>query len=75
VHAGANDYPFAVDLLDSDASRVIPVALSALNHPARQTPLAAIPRANRAKDELWVYIAAIALVLLIGEWFVYHRRL
>ena len=72
---------FAVDLLDVDESRIAPgdaAALTALGRdPAAspgtgETPGAAADRPN-ARDELWIPIVVIALIVLTIEWLVYER--
>ena len=47
----------------------------ALNHPGISAAVAPLPRARRAKDDLWPALAAVALGLLLLEWFVFHRRI
>ncbi len=75
VRAGSADYPFAVNLLNKQASTLTPQRQAALNHPATLT--AAVPSATirRVKNDLWLYVAAGGLVFLILEWLVFHRRL
>ena len=71
---------FAVDLLDVDESRIAPgdaAALTALGVPVASPGSggAASPPAERpnARDELWIPIVLIALLLLTVEWLVYER--
>ena len=73
--AGGADYPFAVNL-DSREESTLPVQNPpVLHHPGDHTPAARLPRSRRAKDDLWPTLATIALVLLLLEWFVFHRRI
>jgi Ca-activated chloride channel family protein len=71
---------FAVDLLDVDESRIAP------GDPAKLTALGAEPDASPgtggasapverpdARDELWVPIVLVALLVLTVEWLVYER--
>nr|MBA2255125.1 hypothetical protein [Chloroflexota bacterium] len=76
---GATDSPpdrqllFAVDLFDTDESNIVPgngARLTALG-PAEGTQPAAA--AGIARDEFWVPILIIALLLLMAEWLVYER--
>jgi hypothetical protein len=69
---------FAVGLLDVDESRIAPgdiARLTALGKPAASpapgtgTPE---PRPN-ARDEIWIPIVALALLVLTVEWLVYER--
>jgi Ca-activated chloride channel homolog len=70
---------FAVDLLDVDESRIAPgdiTALTALGTAAAspgtgESPVVA-DRPN-ARDELWIPIVLIALLVLTFEWLVYER--
>jgi Ca-activated chloride channel homolog len=73
---------FVVDLLDVDESRIAPgdaAALTALGAPVASpgtgTGGTAAPPAERpnARDELWIPIVLIALLVLIAEWLVYER--
>ena len=71
---------FAVDMLDVDESRIAPGdagKLTALGQPAASpgtgaggTPVAERPN---ARDELWIPIVLIALLVLTAEWLVYER--
>ena len=72
---------FAVDLLDVDESRIAPgdaAALTALGAPVASPgtgtggTAAAVERPN-ARDELWIPIVLIALLVLTVEWLVYER--
>ncbi|MBV9850734.1 MAG: VWA domain-containing protein [Armatimonadetes bacterium] len=74
AHAGGADYPFAVNLLDKDESTLAVQPHPKLNHPGAAANLAAVPLAQRVKDDLWTDLAAAALVFLTLEWLVFHRR-
>jgi hypothetical protein len=71
---------FAVDLLDVDESRIAPgdaAKLTALGQTAAGPGTgsggpAAVERPN-ARDELWIPIVLIALLVLTAEWLVYER--
>ncbi len=63
---------FAVDLLDPDESNIAPTnaeALTALGA-ARAATAAEAPR---VREEWWIPLALLALLLLLAEWFVYER--
>ncbi|HEU0242985.1 MAG TPA: VWA domain-containing protein [Candidatus Limnocylindrales bacterium] len=70
---------FAVDLLDVDESRIAPgdvAALTALGAPAASPgtgQAAAVRDRPNARDELWIPIVLIALLVLTIEWLVYER--
>jgi hypothetical protein len=70
---------FAVDLLDVDESRIAPgdaAKLTALGAPEASPGAGAggapVERPN-ARDELWIPIVLIALLVLTLEWLVYER--
>ena len=72
---------FAVDLLDVDESRIAPgdtAALTALGAPVASPGTGTggtagpVERPN-ARDELWIPIVLIALLVLTVEWLVYER--
>jgi hypothetical protein len=70
---------FAVDLLDVDESKIAPgdpAKLTALGAPAASPGTggagAAGERPN-ARDELWIPILLLALLVLTAEWLVYER--
>lgn len=69
------DFPFAVNLDSRDESALPVQNPPALNHPGVTAAAAPLPRARRAKDDLWPALAAVALGLLLLEWFVFHRRI
>ena len=74
---------FAVDLLDVDESNIAPgdiAALVALGKPAPSAdpgaspaPGAATAERPNARDELWIPIVLLALLVLTVEWLVYER--
>jgi hypothetical protein len=77
---------FAVDLLDVDESSIAPgdiAALTALGRPAASPgpgasgdPTAGAATAGErpsARDELWIPIVLVALLVLTIEWLVYER--
>ena len=77
-HARASngqDFPFAVNLDSRDESALPAQNPPALNHPG--VTAAAVPQSHtrRAKNDLWPTLAAVALALLLLEWFVFHRRI
>lgn len=69
---------FAVSLLDVDEARIAPgsaAAIEALGAP-RPTPGTgggAVAERPAARDELWIPIVLIALVVLTAEWLIYER--
>jgi len=73
--SGGQDFPFAVNLDSADESALAVKNPPALTHPAIASPAATHAPARRAKDDLWPALAAVALCLLLGEWFVFHKRL
>jgi hypothetical protein len=68
---------FAVDLLDVDESVIAPgdpAKLSALGTQASGAGTGEVPvERPDARDELWIPIALIALIVLTLEWLVYER--
>jgi Ca-activated chloride channel family protein len=75
VRAAGADYPAAVDLLDATASDLTPRPQPSLIHAGVTPRLADVPLAHRARSDLWAVVAAVVLVGLLLEWFVYHRRI
>lgn len=73
--SGGQDFPFAVNLDSRDESTLAAQNPPALNHPGISVAQTPLPRARRAKDDLWPALAAVALGLLLLEWFVFHRRI
>lgn len=68
--AGTNDWVFSVNLASSEESDLWPrEALSLGKHAA--TPQTAVRRADL---EGWRFLAATGLVVLLWEWWYYHRR-
>jgi hypothetical protein len=72
---GSRRLRVAVNLADPECSAVnatrFPPGTTAA---ASSQPFAAVEPAGWG-DELWVLLLTIAAVLIIGEWFTYHRRL
>ena len=68
-------YPFAVNLDSRDESALAAQNPPVLNHPGVRAVTAPVPLSRRAKDDLWPTLAAVALGLLLLEWFVFHRRI
>jgi hypothetical protein len=67
---------FAVDLLDVGESRIAPgdpAVLQALGKPAAQPGTGAATARPSARDEIWIPIVLVALLLLTLEWLVYER--
>jgi len=76
AHVGSADYPFAVNLDNADESRLAAQHPPQLTHPGTlQVAAVRLPLSRRAKDDLWPTLAAAALVLLLVEWFVFHKRI
>ena len=76
AQAGRAVYPFAVNLDSADESRLAVQHPPSLTHPGTPPVAAArLPLSRRAKDDLWPTLAAAALVLLLAEWFVFHKRI
>jgi len=70
LRLGTNDMVFCVDLLDSAESNIKPrdeLQLGKYNQVTATTM-------QRTNMELWRTIAALGLVVLMGEWWFYHRR-
>jgi hypothetical protein len=70
LRAGTNDTTFCVDLLDGAESNIKPRDELALG----QYSKVSATTLHRANMELWRTIAAIALLVLLFEWWYYHRR-
>jgi hypothetical protein len=70
VKLGTNDLPFCVNLLDLDESKTQPREELQLGKYTRVTATTL----HRANLELWRTIAALALAVLLFEWWFYHRR-
>ncbi|MGH7967646.1 MAG: vWA domain-containing protein, partial [Limisphaerales bacterium] len=70
LRLGTNETTFCVDLLDSAESNIKPRDELQLGKYTRVTAT----RMQRANMELWRTIAGIGLMVLLGEWWYYHRR-
>jgi Ca-activated chloride channel family protein len=70
LRLGTNDTIFCVDLLDSAESNIKPRDELTLG----KYSTVAATTLHRANMELWRSIAAIALLVLLFEWWYYHRR-
>jgi len=70
LHLGTNDMAFCVDLLDAAESNIKPRDELQLG---RYTKVTATTM-QRANMELWRTIAGIGFVVLLVEWWFYHRR-
>ncbi len=70
VHLGTNDIAFCVDLLDAAESNIKPRDEVQLGKYTRVTATTG----QRANMEIWRYIAGVALLFLLVEWWYYHRR-
>jgi len=70
VHLGTNDLAFCVDLLDAAESNIKPRDELQLG---KYTKVAAT-KVQSTNLELWRTIAAMGLLVLLGEWWFYHRR-
>lgn len=70
LEAGTNRITFCVNLLDSPETATAPRAEIAFGQYAR----VASTKLKRANLELWRWIAAAGLVVLLFEWWYYHKR-
>lgn len=70
LRVGTNETAFCVDLLDSAESNIKPREELQLG---KHSQVAATTM-RRANMELWRSIAALALLVLLFEWWYYHRR-
>ncbi|HSH92993.1 MAG TPA: VWA domain-containing protein [Roseimicrobium sp.] len=70
VLAGSNELAVAVNLLDADESNIRPKDALSIS---RYEQVAAKPL-RRANLEIWRWFAALALALLMLEWWYFHRR-
>lgn len=70
---GPNDarFPLAVNLGNVAASALVPRQLAPLFPPSATVAQSVMHRVHR---DWWTVAAALALLLLAGEWWVYHRR-
>jgi hypothetical protein len=60
---------FAVNLFDAGESTIAPAAQLTIG----QSAVTATPAQETGQLELWPWIAAIALLILLIEWYVYHN--
>ena len=70
LHVGTNDTTFCVDLLDAAESNIKPRDELKLG---KYATVAATTR-QRTNMELWRSIAGLGLLVLLFEWWYYHRR-
>jgi Ca-activated chloride channel family protein len=70
LHLGTNDMAFCVDLLDAAESNIQPHDDLQLGKYTKVTATTV----QRANMELWRTIAGIGLLVLLIEWWYYHRR-
>ena len=70
VKAGTNDTVFCANLLDASESNILPKDELKFGKYAKAaaTPL------RRASLEIWRWLAAAGLAMLMFEWWFYHRR-
>ncbi len=70
LKAGTNDVTFCVDLLDAVESNITPRE----ELPFGKYAKVAATTLKRANMELWRWIAAVGLAVLLFEWWYYHKR-
>jgi hypothetical protein len=70
VHVGTNDTAFCADLLDSAESNIKPRDELQLGKYSKVIAT----KMQRTNMELWRTIASIGLLMLMAEWWYYHRR-
>ena len=70
LKAGTNEVAFCVNLLDAAESDTTPKAELQFGKYAK----VASTTVRRANLEIWRWIAAAALAVLMFEWWYYHRR-
>jgi Ca-activated chloride channel homolog len=70
VKAGTNEVTFCVNLLDSSESAIQPRDELPIGKYAKVTATTV----KRANMELWRWIAAVGLLVLMFEWWWYHKR-
>jgi hypothetical protein len=70
VKAGTNEITFCVALMDGNESNIAPHEEIAVGKYARVTATTV----KRANMELWRWIAALGLAVLMFEWWYYHKR-
>jgi hypothetical protein len=70
VKAGTNEVAFCVNLMDANESNIAPREDLAVGKYARVSATTL----KRANMELWRWIAAVGLAVLLFEWWFYHKR-
>jgi Ca-activated chloride channel family protein len=70
LHLGTNDVTFCVDLLDAAESNIKPRDELRLGQFSKVTATTL----QRTNMELWRTIAGLGLLVLLFEWWYYHRR-
>ena len=70
LRLGTNETVFCVDLLDAAESNIKPRDELQLG----QYTKVAATTTQRTNMELWRTIAGLGLLMLLGEWWYYHRR-
>lgn len=70
LNLGTNQVPFCVNLLDVAESDITPRGEIQLGKYSKVTATTV----QRANMEIWRTFAALAILLLLGEWWYYHRR-
>ena len=71
VHAGGESQIVAGNLTDPDESRCAPLARLDVNGTRGTAPIAGRIGVRR---EIWIYLLAAALAIILIEWFTFHRR-
>jgi len=70
LKAGTNDVTFCVNVMDANESNITPREELSLGR-YQKVSASSIKRANL---EIWRWIAAAALAVLLFEWWFYHKR-
>ncbi len=70
MHVGTNDVAFCVNLMDAAESNITPRDELQLG---KYTKITATTM-KRANMELWRTLAVLGLLVLLGEWWYFHRR-
>ena len=70
LKAGTNDATFCVNLMDSNESNIAPRE----ELPLGKYDKVAATKLRRASQELWRWLAAACLFVLLFEWWWYHKR-
>ena len=60
---------FAVNLFQPEESRIRPATTIQLGH----SPLAPPPQQEKGQWEIWPWLIAVAIIVLLVEWWLYHR--